>query len=171
MNEHDKIRQRRALCQAEGYLELGMPDSAILVLERLRSPELLGPHGLYLLGESLRSLDRFQEALAPLSAAAGLAPEDVHIPLAMAWCYKRVGKLRHAIRAVDQALEYSPTHALLHYNQACYLSLQGRLQRSLHHLSKALTLDPEFRMLVDEEPDFDPIRTDPGFVALTSVVV
>jgi len=171
VNERDRIRQKRTLCQAEGYLELGMPHAALEVLERLRSNEFLGAHGMYLVGEALRSLERYHEALVPLSAAAGMAPEDVHIPLAMAWCFKRVGKLVQAVRTMEHALDYSPNHGLLHYNLACYLSLTGRRQRSLHHLSKALTLDPDYRLLIDDEPDFDPIRTDPGFVALTSIVV
>jgi hypothetical protein len=72
---------------------------------------------------------------------------------------------------MEKALEYSSNSAILHYNLACYLSLAQRLRRSLGHLSCALTLDPDFRSLVDDEPDFDPIRADPGFVAITSLVV
>lgn len=148
-----------------------MPESALKILERLGGPERLGVHGLYLMGESLRSMAKYCEALAPLSTAAVLSPEDAHILLAMAWCYKRVGKLDRAIAAMERALEYSPNLAILHYNLACYLSLAGEPQGSLRHLSKALRLDPDYRAMVEKEPDFDPIRNNPDFVALKRIVV
>ena len=147
-----------------------MPESAVTVLSQLGDSDVLGAHGLYLLGEALRSMERYCEALVPLSKVATLAPEDPHVSLAIAWCYKRVGRLENAIDSMERALEYSSTCAILHYNLACYLSLGQRPRRSLRHLSRALTLDPALRDLVDDELDFDPIRTDPGFVALTSLV-
>ncbi len=171
VSDRDEIRRVRTLRQAEGYLELNMPDSAVAVLNHLGDSDVLGARGLYLLGESLRSMERYCEALVPLSKVASLAPENPHVSLAIAWCYKRVGRLDGAIDSMERALEYSSKCAILHYNLACYLSLAQRVRRSLRHLSRALTLDPEFRDLVDDEPDFDAIRRDPGFVALTSLVV
>lgn len=171
VSDRDDIRRVHALRAAEGYLELNMPESAVTVLEQLGGSDALGTRGLYLLGESLRSLERYCEALVPLEKVTALSPEDLHVSLALAWCYKRVGQLDRAIGSVEKALEYSSSCAILHYNLACYLSLAQRLRRSLCHLSRALTLDPEFRDLIDDEPDFDPIRTDPGFVAITSLVV
>ncbi len=159
------------LRQAEGYIELNMPESAVTVLSQLGDSDVLGARGLYLLGESLRSMQRYCEALVPLSKAATLAPEDPHVSLAIAWCYKRVGRLENAIDSMECALEYSPSCAILHYNLACYLSLAQGVRRSLRHLSRALTLDTKLRDLVDDELDFDPIRTDPGFVALMNLVV
>jgi hypothetical protein len=32
-------------------------------------------------------------------------------------------------------------------------------------------MDPQFRQLAEHEPDFDPIRSDPGFQNLTSIIV
>jgi len=171
VSERDEIRRAHTLRQAEGYLELNMPESAITVLERLGDSDVLGAHGLYLLGESLRSMERYCEALVPLSKVASLAPEDPHVSLAIAWCYKRVGRLENAIDSMERALEYSSTCAILHYNLACYLSLGQRIRRSLRHLSRALTLDPALRDLLEDESDFDPIRTDPGFVTLCSLLV
>lgn len=171
VSDRDEIRRVHTLRQAEGYLELNMPESAVAVLNRLGDSDVLGAHGLYLLGESLRSMERYCEALVPLAKVAALVPEDPHVALAIAWCYKRVGRLESAIAAMERALEYSSTCAILHFNLACYLSLGQSVRRSLRHLSRALTLDPALRDLLDDEADFDPIRMDPGFVALTSLVV
>jgi tetratricopeptide (TPR) repeat protein len=171
VSDRDEIRRVHTLRQAEGYIELNMPESAVAILNRLGDSDVLGARGLYLLGESLRSMERYCEALVPLSKVATLAPEDPHVSLAIAWCYKRVGRLDSAIDSMERALLYSSDCAILHYNLACYLSLAQTVRRSLRHLSRALTFDPGLRDLLEDEPDFDPIRTDPGFVALTSLVV
>lgn len=171
LSDRDEIRRVHTLRQAEGYLELNMPETAIAVLNRLGDSDTMGARGLYLLGEAYRSMERYREALVPLAKVATLLPEDLHVSLAIAWCYKRVGRLEHAIGAMERALKHSPNCAIVHYNLACYLSLGQQVDRSLIHLSRALTLDPTFRILMDDEADFDPIRTDPGFIALMNLVV
>ena len=68
-------------------------------------------------------------------------------------------------------LEAEPIHGkesgVLHYNLACYLSLSGDPATSVEHLAKAIELDDRYRGLTEAEPDFDPIRTDPRFLAAT----
>ena len=71
----------------------------------------------------------------------------------------------------EEAVVVEPTEAITHYNLACYLSLAGEKARSLAHLAEALVLDPTYRALVDDEPDFDPIRSDAQFQAITSIIV
>ncbi len=69
---------------------------------------------------------------------------------------------------MERALKTEPEEALLHYNLACYLSLAGEKDQALRHLSKALEYDPAYRGMVAGEPDFDAIRSDPGFQSLLS---
>lgn len=171
MEAKKRIRMRRYEAQAEGYLELGMPEHALERLARLGRSARFSPHGLYLQGEALRSLERHEEALTPLSQAALMAPENVHIWLAIGWCRKRTGRLDLAIEAMERAVEIDPGEALHHYNLACYLSLMGRKRGALVHLARALKIDPSYRALAPGEPDFDPLRSDPDFRALTSIVV
>jgi tetratricopeptide (TPR) repeat protein len=166
----DRIRQRQLERQAEGYLELGMPQQALEALGRLRNPSEFTPHALFLQGECLRSLARHQEALVPLSRAAQAEPENVHVWLAMGWCYKRIARVDLAIQSLQRAMETSPNDALIHYNLACYYSLAANKRRALTHLSQAFTLDPAYRTLVEAESDFDPLRSDPDFQALTRLV-
>jgi tetratricopeptide (TPR) repeat protein len=151
---------------AEGYLELGMPQYALDTLARLGDPTRFDGHALYLWGEALRGMERYDEALVPLMQAAQLAPEEVHVRFALAWCYKRTGRIDLAIRSLERVLATEPAEALVHYNLACYWSLAGDKHRALEFLSEALEIDPDYRCLIDEEPDFDPIRSDPRFQAL-----
>jgi Flp pilus assembly protein TadD len=161
----EKIRR-----EAEGYLELGMSEHALKTLGRLGDPVTFDAQALYLWGESLRSLERYFEALAPLQRAAKAAPDDIRIRVALGWCYKRTGQLDSAIDALEQALLIEPEQALLRYNLACYLSLSGQKRRALRYLSQALSLDPGYHKLIDTESDFDPLRADPQFQAICEKV-
>ena len=90
----------------------------------------------------------------------------MRICVALGWCYKRTGRLDLAIEALEKALILEPSEAMLRYNLACYLSLAGHKGRALRHLSQALSLEPAYCQMVDEEPDFDSIRADPEFQAV-----
>jgi tetratricopeptide (TPR) repeat protein len=152
--------------EAEGYLELGMSRSALGALARLGDPTGFDPHTLYLWGEALRMLERYEEALVPLAQAAAAEPGNVNVWVALGCCYKRTGQLGLAIESLETALVSEPAEAILHYNLACYCSLAGDKLRSLAHLSRSLELDPEYRSLIENEPDFNPLRSDPDFQAL-----
>ena len=134
-------------------------------------PETLPDHAFYLRGQSLRALGRFGEALEPLSRAAQGSPGNISVWLALGWCYKRTGKLDRAIESLEEALAAEPDDALVHYNLACYWSLVKNKRQALVYLSRALDLEDEYRTLVPDEPDFDPLRDDPAFQMLVRVAV
>lgn len=165
-----RIRMGQLERQAEGYLELGMPRHALDTLARLGMHGRPSSHLLYLRGEALRELERFEEALVPLDQAADIAPSNIHIRLAMGWCHKRLGRLDLAIEDLEQGIAVEPAEAILHFNLACYCSLAGRRRSAIAHLSQAIELDARYRDAIDGERDFDPIRSDPEFQALTSMI-
>ena len=155
--------------EAEGYLELGMPNQALAALQRRGKLVHADGHGCYLMGEALRELERHDEALHPLRRSLELIPDDIHAALALGWCYKRCGRLIRAIEVLEQAVEIEPGEAILHYNLACYWSLSGDRGRALRYLANALEIDGNFRDMVFDEPDFDPMRSDPLFRSLTGM--
>lgn len=155
--------------EAEGYLELGMPEHALRTLGRLGDPIAFDGHALYLWGEGLRALNRYFEAIMPLERAAKIMPENIHVRIALGWCYKRTGRLDLAIDALEQAMLVEPEEALLRYNMACYLSLAGHRRRALRYLSQAVSLAPMYRKMAETESDFDPLRADPEFQSLCGV--
>lgn len=171
MSGSNRIRYQRILREAEGYLELNLPQNALLALGRMTEPGTFKGRKLYLMGEALRALGRFADALIALEEAAELVPSNLSLWLALGWCYKRTGRLDRAIAALDHAREVEPEQAIVYYNLACYWSLAGKKQQALEYLSRAIVLQPDYRELVHEEADFDPIRSDPDFQALTSIVV
>jgi tetratricopeptide (TPR) repeat protein len=175
------------LRHAAGYLELGEllveadaapPPSACRLLERaiaeLRPlpPEVrAGALASLIEGEALRALGRWAAALAPLERAVSADPSRLEGWLGLGWCYKRLGRLSDAIRSLELGLDAEPRQPILLYNLACYHSLDGNITAAIDHLTRAIALDDRFRDLTGSERDFDPIRSDPRFVAATHVVV
>ena len=170
MKARQRVRLKQLEREAEGYLELDMAEHALHALDRLEDARP-SPRALYLRGEALRELKRYEQAIRPLRRAARAGPDNVHVWLALGWCYKRTGQIGSAVQTMERAVEAEPGNALVHYNLACYLSLAGDKDRALAHLSRAFARDARYRRLVHDEPDFDPIRSDPDFQALTSIIV
>lgn len=187
MTAMTRLRRQAILRQATGYIELGellvetdkpVPPSARRLLDRALGllAELPEPtrslSGTKLLeGEALRSLGRWEDALSHLRVVTVNAPQQLEAWLGVGWCLKRLGRLDEAIAQLEKGLEAAPQQPILHYNLACYLSLDGRVQAAIEHLARAIAIDGRFRDLTEVEPDFDPIRADPRFVAATSVTV
>jgi tetratricopeptide (TPR) repeat protein len=167
----DRERRRRLILEAEGYLELGMPQHALRAIARICEPDELDGHAAFLKGDALRSLERYGEAVVALERAVETSADNIHVWLALGWCHKRTGRIDLAIASLEEALSVEPDEAIVHYNLACYWSLAGDVDQSLDCLARAFEIDPHYRGLVDSEPDFDPIRTNPRFVDLTTVIV
>lgn len=175
------------LRRAAGYLELGellvdaerpVPPSAHRLLERAleelnRLPAEVRQGSLASLieGETLRAMGKWEEALEPLRRAAGGEVGPLEAWLGLGWCYKRLGHLPAAIAALEAGLDASPRQPILLYNLACYYSLDGNVAAAIDHLARAIAIDSRFRDLTGAERDFDPIRSDPRFVAATHVMV
>jgi tetratricopeptide (TPR) repeat protein len=184
MNNH---RRHLLLRQATGYIELGelltdgdgpLPENACKLLRRalatlaeLPDPSRSGTVASLLEGRALRALGNLAAAVVPLQRVAESAPEQLEAWLGLGWCYKRLGRLGDAITALRTGLEAAPSQPLLLYNLACYHSLAGDVTAAVDHLTKAISIDDQFRNLTVAERDFDPIRSDPRFVAVTHVVV
>lgn len=187
MSDFSRIRRQQILREAEGCLELvnlfadrwplspatrdGIARRAIETLKRIDNPGGLKGQVLFLQGQALRHMQRYTEAVAPMREAAECEPQNVHVRLALAWCYKRCRRLDLAIEALESALEIEPALAILHYNLACYWSLAGNAKVAISYLIQALDLEPNYRDMLQDESDFDPIRRHPHFQALSAVIV
>jgi tetratricopeptide (TPR) repeat protein len=192
-SKEDRIRRMKLQHQAEGYLELNLPQQALQVLGRLGTAgSFTGAKGangangvkgndgtdsskeangadvrtLYLQGLALRSLERYADAIVPLGKVAELEPENVSVLLALGWCHKRVGRIDLAIEVLEGALTADREEPLIRYNLACYHSVAGDKRQALAYLEQALALDPAYRSLIEHEADFDLLRGDPEFQAI-----
>jgi len=187
MSDPNRIRRQQILREAEGYLDLitvfgdrmpCRPDArnqlarrVFATLDRIENPGGMKGHILFLRGQALRAMDNFIDAVPLFREAAEVEPQNIHVRLALGWCYKRCRRLDLAIQSLEEALEADSSQAIIHYNLACYWSLAGNVKLAVAYLSQAFDLEPEYRDLVPQEPDFEPIRHHPHFQALTAVIV
>ncbi len=187
MTQRDRLYRQQVLREAEGYIELlllaearyGLPQElrdriaqrALRLLRRTRFVGRMLSRALLLEGQALRLLGRYREAVGPLVRSSELDAQNLHVWLALGWCYKRLGRLDLAIEALEQAMPVANDEAIVHYNLACYWSLAGNRALALRYLSQALSLDPRYRDLIEEEPDFNPIRHDPEFQSIVGIQV
>jgi tetratricopeptide (TPR) repeat protein len=75
------------------------------------------------------------------------------------------GRYEEAIAMLEAGLVEHPGNASILYDLACAESLHGLAAAAIAHLAEAIQGNPKFaaRALVD--PDFEPIRGEPGFPA------
>ena len=187
MTSYARTRRQQLLQEVEGYLDLAMVLSdryrltvpardrvvtrALETLNKLEDKTRNSAIGLHLEGQAYRVMERYDDAVTALEKSKELEPENTHTLLALGWCYKRLEKIDAAIQALEDALAACPDEAIIHYNLACYWSLAKNVPLALVYLAQAFDLDPDYRDMVADEPDFDPLRDHPEFVAITSVIV
>lgn len=187
MTDVKRIRRKQVLREAEGYLDLVMAladrwpasphvrerlaNRALETLDRVSSFESRRSHELYLRGQAHRLLEQYDKAIECLESSVELDSENLHTWLALGWCHKRNGRLDLAIQSLEEAMSIDPTEAIIHYNLACYWSLANNAKLAVEYLAEAFSIDPNYRDLVSQEEDFDPIRDDHDFRTLTSVIV
>ena len=62
-----------------------------------------------------------------------------------------------------ELIELRPDQGYLLFNTACCESLAGETAEAIDHLRRAIAISDGCRELAQREPDFDPIRHEPGF--------
>jgi tetratricopeptide (TPR) repeat protein len=83
------------------------------------------------------------------------------------------GDVEHATHLQEEAaaklgaLDASPSwQGTVRYNLACHYALIGETERAINGLREALELNPRLTEWSKEDPDFECIREEPGYLAL-----
>jgi tetratricopeptide (TPR) repeat protein len=76
------------------------------------------------------------------------------------------GQHEKAKKLLTDALPKYEDKAGILYNIACAESMLGEADEALEHLKQALEAQPSFAENAREDPDFEPIRSDPRFAEL-----
>jgi tetratricopeptide (TPR) repeat protein len=77
--------------------------------------------------------------------------------------FLRAERWSEAIATIEEGLRDRPGNAAILYNLACAESRGGRIVEALTHLQEAIRADAKCRAAAQTDPDFDPIRREPGF--------
>ena len=105
-----------------------------------------------------------------LVLAIGAQPGVPYEPSPWEWYFAAMPAFRaerwdEAIELMEDGLAERPGHPAILYNLACAESRAGRPLEAITHLQAALRADPKYADRAREDPDFDPIRREPGFPA------
>jgi hypothetical protein len=77
------------------------------------------------------------------------------------------GRFAEAADRGRELIASHPGQPHLHYNVACCESRAGRADAAVHHLGQAIGMWEGCREMAQGDPDFDPVRGEPAFAALT----
>ncbi len=105
MNKQQFKQLGNLINEASGYLELGLPKRALACLDRIDNAGPLEGPAQYLRGAALSALERYNEAVVPLQAAALLVPAEAakQIWLTVSECYRHAGRSDLAIQSLANA--------------------------------------------------------------------
>jgi tetratricopeptide (TPR) repeat protein len=123
--------------------------------------------------QALEALGRTEEAHRQLEEALGvvekhmeLNPDDPRAATMRAVSLCRLGRTQEGHHWAERALEIDPEDASVCYNVACLFSLEGKPDRAIQCLEKALEKGFVNKEWFQKDPDLEPIREDPRFLAL-----
>ena len=107
--------------------------------------------------------------------AVGGGPGKAYEVSAWEWYFSAMPAFKaerwdEAIAIMEDGLAEKPGHPAILYNLACAESRGGRPLDALTHLQQAVRGDAKWAERAKTDPDFDPIRREPGFPELGSAV-
>jgi len=142
----------RMICQrAAGYLDLGMPEEALIELDGapLGSPALL-----HLRVEVLFRMKRWDEAALLCLPMLEKEPAEPAWWIQAAYAVRRAESMEAAEPILQAALKRHPSECLISYNLACYACVQGRHEEARDLLARAASADPaQVIKMAQNDPD------------------
>jgi len=135
------IRFYRGLC----LLSLGDPEAALARLEEALEmvPKDEDVPTIYsYMGQCLKELERYREALRVLEKGAFADPERTDIHNLMGFCHFKLKEHEEAIRCFQRVLSLDPSSAIDYANIASNYREMGDRENAIRHYRIALELDP-----------------------------
>jgi tetratricopeptide (TPR) repeat protein len=80
------------------------------------------------------------------------------------------GEYDEAMKLLEKAAKLDPESGKVSYALADLCCLTGQTEDCLEHLKKAVQIDKSFRVLAQNEPDFEPLWEDKKFKVITRIV-
>ena len=165
-------QDRRRLQEAEGFLELGLPQRALASLEATSPPARKAFEWRDLAAKAYVGAEQYAEAVPQLYAALDLNPNSLPLLLALATCYKKTNQYARAIETMKNAERIcrrgsnADSHATVSYGLASCFALARRKGDMLNWLERAFNEDGRLRSNLAADADFDDFRADPDLTSL-----
>lgn len=151
----------------------GKLDKAIALFKeagRVNPADYQAPAYLAFLYQMTGQLDKMapvlQEVLHKIEQRLALNPDDSRALYLGAGAWVRLGDQPRAMEWIKRlaATERNEPHLL--YGIACLYSMTGKIEESIYYLNKAVEAGFAYRLYLERDGDFDPIRSHPGYKTL-----
>lgn len=117
-------------------------------------------------GQAEKMAPVLQEALQKIERRLALNPDDSRALYLGAGAWVRLGNQPKAMEWIKRlaATERDEPHLL--YGIACLYSMTGKIEESIYYLNKAVEAGFAYRLYLERDGDFDPVRSHPGYQTL-----
>jgi tetratricopeptide (TPR) repeat protein len=111
-----------------------------------------------------------REAIAAYDQALAIKPDKHEALNNKGNALSELGRKEEAIAACDQAIQIKSDYDSAWYNKACFSALLNQSDDAITYLQKAIELEGgnKYVEMAKTDADFDSIRYDPRFQALTA---
>ena len=144
---------RQVLRAASGWLELGMPDDALVELNALdgENRECRRALEIRLAAEMIK--EDWKVASETARTLCKQAVDEPDFFLSAAYCLHENGNTDEARKWLLKGPESLHEIPVFHYNMACYLWTLGEHERAKDHLAKAVDMDESFLESAKDDRD------------------
>jgi tetratricopeptide (TPR) repeat protein len=94
------------------------------------------------------------------------APRYTNVVEILGGLYTRQGRIAEGLKMDRKLVKLQPENATAHYNLACSLALSRRKTDALRELRQAVKLGYRDFDWMQQDPDLEALKYDPGFQAL-----
>lgn len=101
-----------------------------------------------------------EKRLAP-AQTFGSNPDELYY---RAVVHSNNGNPAEAIKLLDQAVQQTPNSTKLLFARASAWALSANVEAAVNDLRQAIAIDPTIRFQAANDPDFEAIREEPGFI-------
>ena len=135
------------------------PDDYTPITMMVGAMEKLGSPGVpEVMRRAMRSIDRHLE----------IEPHDGRALQLGAVQAAKLGDVRRTEELAERALAARPNEFATYYNLACAFAVLGRHERALDMLDSAVQHGRGNLEWIEQDPDFDPVRSQPRFLEIVS---
>ena len=158
----DRSLAERQRGYARGWLLLGRADEAARALDEVPAAEQHTVPTLALRCQVFLETGECVLAAAIARRLAQVEPDEPQHWISQAYAVRRCESLPAAQAILEEARLRFPLCATIPYNLACYAAQLAQYAEARRYLDQAIALDPAFRAMAQEDPDFEPLWRHEG---------